>query len=142
MTERIEHDGIIDSIDAQKIHVRIVSESACSGCHAKGACSAADLQDKLIDINHNGNEYKPGQRVTIYGQKTLGFKAVALAYVIPSVIVLTSLIITYYTTLNDVLSALVSIGVLVPYFVVIYMLRSQFERTFTFFIKHTSHQLL
>jgi hypothetical protein len=50
MSQIIEHSGIIENINGSNIRVQIIQESACSGCHAKGACSAADLKDKYIDV--------------------------------------------------------------------------------------------
>jgi len=45
----IIHPGIIERISGEKVFVRILSQSACSACHAKGACSVADAEEKIIE---------------------------------------------------------------------------------------------
>ena len=44
----IEHEGIIEHIDGNHIKVRILQQSACSACHAKGYCTAADSSEKPL----------------------------------------------------------------------------------------------
>ena len=46
----IDHDGIIEQIDGGVAHVKIDSQSACSACHAKGVCGAADQEEKFLDV--------------------------------------------------------------------------------------------
>jgi sigma-E factor negative regulatory protein RseC len=135
-THNIEHEGIVVSISDRKIVVKIMAQSACSGCHAKGACSAADLQDKLVDIVPDGQSYQTGQRVIISGHQSLGFKAVLYAYVIPSVLVIGALMGAYTATGNDVASAIIALICVALYYGVIYMFRSRLQKTFTFTIKN------
>ena len=133
-TQNIEHEGIVVSISDRKIIVKIMAQSACSGCHAKGACSAADLQDKLVDIIPDGQPYQTGQRVIITGHQSLGFKAVLYAYVIPSILVIGALIGAYATTGNDIASAIISLICVALYYGVIYLFRNRLQKTFTFTI--------
>ncbi len=132
----IEHEGIVTEVSPQLIKVRIVNESACASCHAKGACTAADLQDKIIDIYQSESEVQTGQRVMVLGKKSLAPKAVLLAYVYPILIMLAVLIITFYVANNELLAGGLTLAALVPYYVVIYMLKDKLKRTFSFTIKH------
>jgi len=134
--QTIEHEGIVVSINDRKIVVRIMAQSACSGCHAKGACSAADMQDKLIDIAPDGHDYHTGQRVVISGHQSLGFKAVLYAYVIPSILVITSLIVAYATTNSDMASAIISLATVSVYYGVVYLFKDRLQKTFSFKIKN------
>ena len=68
-THNIEHEGIVVSISDRKIVVKIMAQSACSGCHAKGACSAADLLDKLVDIVPDGQSYQTGAAINRWALK-------------------------------------------------------------------------
>ena len=56
--------GVVEEIDNDTIKVNITSISACQSCHAKGACSVANVQEKTIEIPSKAN-YKPGQQVMI-----------------------------------------------------------------------------
>ena len=60
MSQIIEHSGIVQHIDGKHIRVQILQESACSGCHAKGACTAADMKDKYVDVEADFSEFKVG----------------------------------------------------------------------------------
>ena len=134
--EYIEHEGIVESIEPQHVKVRIVSESACASCHAKGSCTAADLQDKLIDIYQSVSDITIGQKVMIVGKKSLAPKAVLLAYIFPLILIFAALLGTHYLTGNDLLAGGLSLAILVPYFAVIYYLKDRLQKTFSFTIKH------
>ena len=132
----IEHEGIVEEINPQHIKVRIVNESACASCHAKGACTTADLQDKLIDVYQSISNLSVGQKVMLLGKKSLAPKAVLLAYVFPLILILATLIIAFYATNNELLAGVLSLAILIPYFAIIYFLKDKLERTFSFSIKH------
>jgi sigma-E factor negative regulatory protein RseC len=135
MTGQIEHDGIIDAIDASAIHVRIISESACSGCHAKGACSAADLQDKLIDIPSDDQNYQIGQKVTITGRQSQGLKAVLWAYVVPTIVLITSMLVVFQVWNNDIAAGASALILVTLYFVGLYQFKDKLTKSFSFHIK-------
>ena len=50
MADVIKHDGVVDSIEGNCIHVRIVQASACAACGAKSLCSAAESKEKIVDV--------------------------------------------------------------------------------------------
>lgn len=134
--EYIEHEGIVESIEPQHVKVRIVNESACASCHAKGACTAADLQDKVIDVYQSVSDINIGQKVMLIGKKALAPKAVMLAYILPLVLIFATLIGVYYITGNDLLAGGLSLAILVPYFTIIFFMKDKLQKTFSFTIKH------
>ncbi len=134
--ERIEHEGIIASINGHHIQVKIVNMSACSECHAKGACSAADMQDKIIDIHQEIADLKPGDKVMITGEKSTGKQAVLLAYVYPLIVVLTVLATVYSLTANELAAGMAALGCLVPYYLIIALFKEKLKNRFSFQIKH------
>ncbi|WP_430812293.1 MULTISPECIES: SoxR reducing system RseC family protein [unclassified Carboxylicivirga] len=132
----IEHEGVVEAVSSQLIKVRIVNESACASCHAKGSCTAADLQDKLIDIYEVKGNFTVGQKVILMGRKSLAPKAVLLAYIYPIILMLLTLSGTYFTTNNELLAGGLALFILLPYYAVIYLLKDKLTRTFSFTIKH------
>ena len=74
-----------------QIQVQIIQMSACSSCHAKGACTAADMDEKFIDVESDDTSLKVGDMVDIVGESSTGLFAVLLAFVIPFMLILTSL---------------------------------------------------
>lgn len=138
MAGQIEHDGVIDAIGNGTVQVRIVSESACSACHAKGACSAADMQDKIVDVRVDGTTpYRVGQVVTVTAEQSKGLLAVLLAYVVPSVLVIASLLLVFKLWGNDILAGGVALGTAAFYFVVVYLFRERLSQSFSFHIKQS-----
>jgi sigma-E factor negative regulatory protein RseC len=132
----IEHEGIIEHIDGNHIKVRILQQSACSACHAKGYCTAADSSEKTVDIVDSSGRFKVHDRVTIEGKTSLGYKAVLWAYVIPLVLIVAMVILsTYICHLNEIQTALLAISILAPYYVLLYLLRNKMTKIFTFTIK-------
>jgi sigma-E factor negative regulatory protein RseC len=134
--EYIEHEGVVAEVSPQVIRVRIVNESACASCHAKGTCTAADLQDKLIDVYQSIEGIEVGQRVMLMGKKALAPKAVLMAYVYPMVLILAVLIGAFYTTDDELLSGLLALAALVPYYIILFLQKDKLKRTFSFTIKH------
>jgi sigma-E factor negative regulatory protein RseC len=132
----IEHEGVVTEVSPQHLTVRIVNESACASCHAKGACSAADMQDKLIDVYQSVSDISIGQKVMLLGKKSLAPKAVLLAYVYPIALILATLISVYYLSNNELLAGGLSLLILVPYYGIIYLMKDKLKRTFSFTIKH------
>lgn len=135
MSEIIEHSGIIQNVNGKHIQVQIVQLSACSSCHAKGACSAADMDDKLIDVETDRLDYKVGEAVILYGQSSLGLLAVLLAFVIPFLLILTALLILKLYIDNDALSGSIALGTLVPYFLILSQFNSKLKSKFKFQVK-------
>lgn len=136
-TETINHAGQIESIHKDLIDVMIESKSACASCHAQSACSSSDKSDKIVSVKNSPfyNDLKVGDRVLLEGNFSSGLKAVLYAYILPFVLVLVTLMILSSFTQNNLVSGLLSLGILVPYYTVVYALRNRFEKEFSFSIK-------
>ncbi|WP_436414437.1 SoxR reducing system RseC family protein [Petrimonas sp.] len=133
----IEHKGVIASISGNKLSVKILQESACSSCHAKGACMAADSKEKMVDITDFTGKYKINDSVIIEGKESMGYKAVFWAFVIPLLIlVLTIVLATSVWKLGEMEAAITSIITLAPYYVILYLLRNRMANSFKFTIKN------
>jgi len=141
MSLKIEHIGIITHVDNKNIQVSIIQQSACSSCHAKGACSAADMDEKTVDIANDGGQYQVGQQVRITGEKSTGLLAVLLAFVIPFLLILLCLFILRYYISNEALSGTIALSVLVPYYIIISLFNNKLKNKFQFRIEQNQDQL-
>ena len=83
MSESINHNGIIEKIDGGTVYVRIIQQSACSGCHAKSMCTASESKEKIIEVPDNSGKFHINEEVLLCGQSSLGLQAVLLAFVFP-----------------------------------------------------------
>lgn len=118
--------------------VSIINQSACSTCHAKGACTIADVQEKEIDIIPNGKHYSTGEEITVLLKETQGFKALFYGYVLPFLLVLFTLIITSSLTNNEFFAGLLSLGILIPYYTTLYFFRDNLKKVFKFEVEEIS----
>ena len=125
----IEHEGIIDLIDGDVAHVKIERVSSCASCHAKGVCSAADQEEKYLHVPLQGATYRLA--------KKLGFRAVALGYFYPFLVLMLVLIAMIAAGIPELKAGTFALLSLVPYYLVLYLFRKRIESTFTFSLKKT-----
>ncbi len=134
MVNKIKHLGIVENIDGLRLKVRIVQSSACSACSVRGHCSASEQKEKLIDVyNVDRVACEIGERVMVVGATSMGMKAVLLAFVLPFVLVVATLfVVMRLSGGNEVVSALAGLGILLPFYLIIYMCKGRLGRTFFF----------
>ena len=88
----VDHEGIVKKNSNEFVVVQITSKAVCLGCHAEGVCAMSGKKDKTINIVGNYN-LKKGDSVIVQMDKSLGFSAVILGYLIPFIIVITTLVV-------------------------------------------------
>lgn len=128
----IRHKGFITEVMDTSVMVNIVSQSACAGCHAKGACTVADYEDKKIEVSDVKGQYKIGQEITVVFKQSKGFTAVLWGYIVPSFLVLATLILTLEINGNELHAGLLSLFVLIPYYITLYFFRHLLKKVFKF----------
>lgn len=131
----ISHEGIIESVTKDLVMVNITSVSACSSCHANGACNASDMQAKIIEARPGKKNLRIGDWVTITAKESMGFKALFLGYIIPFILVLMTLIICTSLSIRESIAGLLSISVLIPYYITLYLTKDKIKKSFIFEIK-------
>lgn len=132
--EVIEHTGKIIAINEGVAKVLITQSSACSTCHAKGICGASESKDKVIEAELGNNEFSVGDEVMVVGQKSLGITAVLLAYVMPFVLIIVAMLTTRVFTDKEWVIGTISLAVLLPYFVVLRLVKSKIQAKFKFYV--------
>ena len=133
--KQIDHEGIILEIRNEKITVGIQNKSACAGCHAKGACSMADMKEKFIDVIDYSNRFQKGEKVKLSYRESLGWVALLWAYGVPFLLVMLTLSISVFITNNELISGLLSLAVLIPYYIALSFFKGRFKKTFSFTIE-------
>ena len=135
MSSCFVREGIIISKDAESVTVVVTPEKACISCKAHGVCSESSEQKKEIHIKAMGSGFSCGEIVKVKLMQADGMKAVRLAYLYPFLLVIFTLTIIYIFTEKDWLSGLVSISVLVPYFIIVHRCRNSINKEFRFTIE-------
>ena len=132
----IEHEGIIEKINDNQVTVRILQQSACSACHAKGVCMAADSKEKLVEVVDFSGRFRENERVIIEGKESMGYKAVFWAFVLPLILLILILILTLTVwNFSEIGAAISTMAALIPYYLILYFLRKKMANSFQFSLK-------
>lgn len=136
--KEISHIGRIVSIDSDKILVEIVSESACSACHAAGLCNAADSKKKIIEVPRGDMaSHYVGEEVEVCLGQKMGLSAVLISYVVPVVILLILIVTLSSLGKSELFTGLVSLGGVAIYYFIIYLMRGLLAGKYEFYINDT-----
>lgn len=121
---------------SQCVTIAIVPETSCSGCAVASVCHSSEKQEKDIDVAcTDAARYAVGQEVVLVGQVGLGLRATLWAYAVPVVLLMAVLMLTYSVTRSEGEAAVAAVLSLIPYYMVLYLLRERLQRTFSFRIK-------
>ena len=136
MSQKICHSGIVERIDDGCVHVRIVQTSACAACKVAGYCNAAESKEKIIDVYCDSvAAYQVGQQVVVSTSGQVAVKALLWAFGVPFVLLMTVLVLVLLLTANECLAALSALAVLVPYYLVLWLLRNKMREQLAFRIE-------
>ena len=136
MGEKITHAGVVEHIDGSRVRVRIVQTSACAACKVSGHCNAAEAKEKLVDVfTASASQLKVGDAVTVAASRQMATQALLLAFGLPLVIMLAVLLVILSLTGREGLSALCALGSLLPYYGVLWLLRSRLQQRMAFWIE-------
>ena len=133
MEHRISHEGIITKIDDNNVEVKILSKSACASCNIKGACNMSEMKEKVIVIPRpKDKDLSMGQEVTVSMGLGQANKAVIFAYVIPTIILFSMMFILNHFKIEEGVNALISIGSLIPYYLILFLFKDKIKRKFEY----------
>lgn len=135
MSESIRHKGIVEKVDGGTVYVRIIQQSACSGCHAQSMCAASESKVKVIEVPDTSGQFQVNEEVELCGRSSLGLQAVLLAFIFPLFIVVAAIIAGTNMQWEETTSGLTGLLLLVPYYCILYLLRDKLKRQFIFTLK-------
>jgi sigma-E factor negative regulatory protein RseC len=134
MAEKIRHSGVVESVEASKLTVRIVQTSACAACGARGLCHAAESKEKLIEVAApDAQRFVAGQTVTIEGTTRFGLKAVRLAFLYPLVLLIAVMILAgRLTEASEPVCALAGVAAVAAWYIGLSFFRDKLRTAFAF----------
>ncbi len=137
MSNKIRHEGVIEAIGKAHVQVRIVQSSACAACKLAAHCNASETKEKHVDVyDVNSSHYRVGQAVTLSTTSHIGLMASLYAYGVPLVLMVATIIIVAMLTANEVMAAGIGLLVLLPYYLLLYLLRGKIGRQVYFEIEN------
>ena len=137
MAELISHKGKVISSGQGIISVEIVSESACSACHAAGLCGMSESKKKIVEVpSVHGRDYSVGQEVEVCLAPKTGLKAVLLSYVIPAMILLILILSLPLIGLGELAGGLFSVAGVALYYLILYLFKGRLAGEYEFYIRN------
>jgi len=132
-SDYIAHPGIVQSIEKDRIQVLILAESACISCKMKNMCSVADMKEKIIDASLSpGQSVKSGDKVNVVMEKSMGVKAIMIAYLLPFVVNFAALFVLTGLGVEQGIAALASLASLALYYFILHKLKDRLANKFSF----------
>ncbi len=136
MSTKISHSGVIESIEGDCVHVRIVQTSACAACKVAGYCNAAESKEKIVDVRCDAPAvYRIGQQVTVSTSGQVAVRALLWGFGVPFIILVAVLFITLQLTGSEGTAALSAMLALVPYYGLLWVFRDKMREQLAFSIE-------
>ena len=125
----VRHQGIVSKISKNSITVSLTGNLHCEACNAKSACGVSDSDSKEIEIPAPEQFLELNENVEVFLKNDLGLKAVFWAYVFPFVLLFVVLLVAS-SVYQEWIAGLMAIGVLVPYYLLLYISKNSFKNAF------------
>ena len=136
MGEHISHPGVVVGINDKDIEIEILSSSMCGSCGIKSACGMSEMQEKRVTVPKPADkEFIVGQPVKIIMNTSQGNKAALFAYFIPAFLLVAILVILSNLLIKEWIAALVGIGVIAVYYLVLYFFKEKLKDEFKYEIR-------
>ncbi len=129
--------GRVLSLDGDSVRVGFDSKSACGSCQARSKCGMVESTQREVVVRISENQsYKVGDQVSISIGAQMGVLSVVVAYLIPLILLMVALVVALSFGASDGEAALITIGVVALYYIVVYFNRNRLEKQIKFTIEN------
>lgn len=133
MSNKIKHAGVVDGVEGECVRVRILQSSACSACKVAAHCNASETKEKIIDVmDADASHYQKGDQVMVVADTAVGFRASLYGYLLPLILMVVTLVGVLAATHSEGLAALSALGILIPYYVLLFLMRNKLRNRLSF----------
>jgi sigma-E factor negative regulatory protein RseC len=130
----ISHEGMVQQADNNSVTVLLSPKTSCTGCQGKDSCNLSGKEDKIVIIPGYYN-VKPGDNVTVSMKQSMGYFALFIGYLLPLFLVVSVLILLLSFSAGELLAGLLSLGILIPYYMILIVFRKGINNKFSFTLK-------
>ncbi|MBD0777259.1 SoxR reducing system RseC family protein [Maribacter sp. ANRC-HE7] len=123
------HSGVISKKDNGSLIVSLDENVHCESCRAKSTCGISESGSKEVEISSTDESFDLNEQVNVILKKGLGLKAVFWAYIFPFLLMVLTLMVSSLF-LKEWMAGILSLLILVPYYLLLYVLRNVFKKTF------------
>lgn len=139
MSNKIKHNGIVDGVEEGCVRVRILQSSACSACKVAAHCNASETKEKIIEVQvADADRYQRGDSVIVVADTAVGFRASLYGYLLPLILMVVSLVAVLKITQSEGYAAMSALGILIPYYIGLYLLRNKLQNKLCFSLEPCS----
>ena len=133
MSNKIKHAGVVDGVEGECVRVRILQSSACSACKVAAHCNVSETKEKIIDVmDADASHYQKGDQVMVVADTAVGFRASLYGYLLPLILMVVTLVGVLAATHSEGLAALSALGILMPYYVLLFLMRNKLRNRLSF----------
>ena len=133
MNNEIKHSGVVESIEGDCVHVRIVQTSACAACKVASHCNASESKEKIVDVYHVAQRgLRVGDAVTVTASRQVAAHALLLGFGVPFLLMVVVLVVALRLTGSEGMAALSSLVALAPWYCLLYLLRDRISNKLAF----------
>lgn len=129
--KKAESEGSVRSITPNTIQVEVIQNSACGSCPSS-CCTMSESQTCVYEVEcfEAPKKFAVGDRVKVFIPLSQGEKAAVLAYLVPAILTVGTLVIIFGLTKNELISGLGALFILLPYFLILKVFRKTFQKEF------------
>lgn len=139
MNNKIKHNGVVDGVEEGCVRVRILQSSACSACKVASHCNASETKEKIIEVQvADAVKYQLGDSVVVVADTAVGFRASLYGYFLPLLLMVVVLVAVLKITQSEGYAAVSALGILIPYYIGLYLLRNKLRNKLSFSLEPCS----
>ncbi len=135
-TDAFVHSGVVTRIAGKSVYVALDPNLHCESCHARGACGVHDAGTREIEITDPDGPFELHEPVSVILKKELGNKALFWAYIFPFLL-MTLTLFAASAVLPEWMAGLLSLVILIPYYLGVALLKKYFRKTFKISIQRS-----
>lgn len=119
------HLGTVQSHENGKWQIRLADPDGCAVCH-RGLCwDSSDA--RLVEVKDNTQPLFSGQKVWVEVSDHSGWRAIALFYGLPALLLITLLLVALASGVNEGMAGAGALLMLVPYYVLLSLTRKTWK---------------
>lgn len=127
----IVHKGIVREVGDGFVVVGVEAEGACEGCKVQAMCGMNGVSEKEIAVAERG-DYAVGDEVAVGVGTAMAAKAVALAYIVPFMLMLAVLLTLKQTGFSELVQGLGALAAAAVWYAVLWFLRGKLTKDIVF----------
>ena len=135
MSAVVRHSGVVMSTNGSTAQIRITQSSACASCQVSKHCSIAESKDKIVEVSGIAEKLMPGDEVFVSTSQQMAWMAIMIGFSLPLFLLIIVLLWAKWIGATDQTAALLSLGTLIPYYILVWFFQRIVSQKIRFFIE-------